>query len=93
MIARPGRVRHLARRSPRSPAAIAADNAAALLAILEGERSPRADVIALNAALALVVAERAASLAEGLATARERMRDGSALAVLETLRRPAALAA
>ena len=70
-----------------------ADNAAALLAILQGEQSPRADVIALNVALALVVAECAASLAEGLATARERMRDGSALAVLETLRRPAALAA
>jgi anthranilate phosphoribosyltransferase len=70
-----------------------ADNAAALLAILQGERSPRADVIALNVALALVVAEHAASLAEGLATARVRMHDGSALAVLETLRRPAALAA
>jgi anthranilate phosphoribosyltransferase len=70
-----------------------ADNAAALLAILQGERSPRADVIALNVALALVVAEHAASLAEGLAAARVRMRDGSALAVLETLRRPAALAA
>jgi anthranilate phosphoribosyltransferase len=70
-----------------------ADNAAALLAILQGEQSPRADVIALNVALALVVAERAASLAEGLATARARMRDGSALAILETLRRPATLAA
>jgi anthranilate phosphoribosyltransferase len=70
-----------------------ADNAAALLAILQGERSPRADVIALNVALALVVAEHATSIAEGLAAARLRMHDGSALAVLETLRRPAALAA
>ncbi len=70
-----------------------AENAAALLAILQGERSPRADVIALNVALALVVADRAASLAEGLAAARAHMHDGSALAVLESLQRPAALAA
>jgi anthranilate phosphoribosyltransferase len=64
------------------------ENAAALRAILEGERSPRADVIALNAALALVVAERAATVGEGLNVARASLRDGAALAVFESIRRP-----
>jgi anthranilate phosphoribosyltransferase len=65
-----------------------AENAAALRSILEGERSPRADVIALNAALALVVAERAANVGEGLALARATLHDGSALAVFEAIRQP-----
>jgi len=63
-------------------------NAAALRSILEGERTPRADVVALNAALVLVVAERAADLAEGLAMARASLRSGAALDVFERLRRP-----
>jgi anthranilate phosphoribosyltransferase len=63
-----------------------AENAAALRAILEGERSPRAEVVALNAALALVVAERAADVREGLALAREALANGAALAVFERLR-------
>jgi len=65
-----------------------ATNAAALRAILAGERSPRADVVALNAALGLVVAERASSLAEGLALARETLWNGAALAVFTSIRRP-----
>ncbi|MGP6159557.1 MAG: anthranilate phosphoribosyltransferase [Vulcanimicrobiaceae bacterium] len=63
-------------------------NAAALRAILEGERSPRADVVALNAALGLVVTELASSLAEGLALARKCLTGGAALAVFESVRRP-----
>lgn len=63
-------------------------NAAALQSLLEGERSPRADVIALNAGLALLVVERVESLREGLEAARMSMRKGAALAVLEALRRP-----
>ena len=63
-----------------------AENAAALLSILGGERSPRADVIALNAALVLVVAERAADLAEGLALARASLQNGAARAVFDRLR-------
>jgi anthranilate phosphoribosyltransferase len=66
-------------------------NAAALRALLEGERSPRADAVALNAALALLVAERVESLREGLEEARASMRQGAALAVLEALRRPTEL--
>jgi anthranilate phosphoribosyltransferase len=63
-------------------------NAQALRAILEGERSPRADVVALNAALALVVVERAGDLREGLAAARASLQSGAALAVFESLRGP-----
>jgi anthranilate phosphoribosyltransferase len=63
-------------------------NAAALRSILEGERTPRADVVALNAALVLVVAERAADLADGLALARASLAGGAALAVFDRLRRP-----
>ncbi len=64
-----------------------AENALALTRILGGERSARADVIALNAALVLVVAERVADLREGLESARESLRSGAAHAVFERLRR------
>lgn len=63
-------------------------NAAALLSILEGERSPRADVVALNAGLALQIAERAGSLCEGFELARTALRNGTARDVLERARRP-----
>jgi len=63
-------------------------NAAALRAILEGEQTPRADVVALNAALVLVVAERAEDLTEGLALARASLSSGAALSVFDRLRRP-----
>jgi anthranilate phosphoribosyltransferase len=66
----------------------AAQNGAALRDILSGERSPRADVIALNAALAFVVTERAATLLEGLGVARDSISSGAALAVFEAARRP-----
>ena len=68
----------------------ATHNAAALVAILRGERSPRADVIAINAALAFVVAERAAALDEGLQIARDVMASGAALEAFEAARRPSA---
>ncbi len=65
-----------------------AENARALHDILRGERSPRADVVALNAALALVVADLAESLDAGLERARESLHGGSALAVFESVRSP-----
>ncbi len=68
-----------------------AENAAALRAILAGEESPRADVVALNAALLLVVAERAEDLAEGLALARTSLRGGAAHEVFSRLQRPTEL--
>ena len=58
-------------------------NANTLLAILRGERSPRAGVVALNAALALLVAESVDSIEEGLARAHRVLADGSALGVLQ----------
>jgi anthranilate phosphoribosyltransferase len=64
----------------------AEDNAKALLAILQGENSPRAQVVALNAALALVVAEAAADIGEGLALAKRSLESGAALAALDGLR-------
>jgi anthranilate phosphoribosyltransferase len=61
-------------------------NAAALLAILGGERSPRADLVVLNAALALVVADAAADIIDGMERARAAIASGSARAALDALR-------
>jgi len=63
-----------------------ATNAAALLAILDGERSPRADVVALNAALALVVAGDAVDVEDGIVRARTSIARGRARAALDALR-------
>jgi anthranilate phosphoribosyltransferase len=64
----------------------AATNAAALLAILDGERSPRADLVLLNAALALVVASEAVDVHDGMARARTAVETGRARAALDALR-------
>ena len=61
-------------------------NAGILTAILAGERSPRADLVVLNAALALVVAGVAAGIAEGMERARAALAGGAAGAALEALR-------
>ena len=61
-------------------------NAELILAILRGERSPRADVVALNASLALVVAGAAGDVDEGMALARASISSGAAMAALEALR-------
>ncbi|HEX3467329.1 MAG TPA: anthranilate phosphoribosyltransferase [Candidatus Elarobacter sp.] len=64
----------------------AATNAAALLAILDGERSPRADLVMLNAALALVVASEAVDVDDGMVRARTAIETGRARAALDALR-------
>ncbi len=64
----------------------AAVNAAAVLAILGGERSPRADLVVLNAALALVVADAAADINDGMGRARAAIVSGAARAALDALR-------
>jgi anthranilate phosphoribosyltransferase len=64
----------------------AAENARILLAILDGERSPRADVVCVNAALALMVAGEAVDIADGLARARASIERGAARAALDALR-------
>ena len=64
----------------------AATNAQALLAILDGERSPRADLVLLNASLALVVAGEAVDIDDGMARARTAVQTGRARAALDALR-------
>ena len=64
----------------------AAFNAGVLTSILAGERSPRADLVALNAALALVVADVAASIEDGMERARASIAGGAARAALDALR-------
>ncbi len=62
-----------------------AENADIVRWILEGEMSPRRDVVLLNAGLALVAADRASDLAEGVAMARQSIDSGRAMSALETL--------
>lgn len=63
-----------------------AENAAILVAILEGEPGPRRDVVLLNAAAALVAAGMAADLEAGVALARRAIDSGAARQRLEALR-------
>jgi anthranilate phosphoribosyltransferase len=63
-----------------------AENAALVEAVLRGGDGVRRDVVLLNAAAALVVAGRAATLEAGIALAAEAIDDGRAAALLEGLR-------
>ena len=64
----------------------AAENAASLLAVLQGARNGYRDTILLNAAAALIVAGVVESLPQGVAKAAEALDGGAALHVLERLR-------
>ena len=64
----------------------AAENAGALLALLQGERGPYRDTVLLNAAAALIVADSVDGLREGAVRAARALDSGEALAVLEALR-------
>ncbi len=64
-----------------------ADNATAFRALLDGAAGAYRDAVLLNAAAALVVADRAATLKEGVAMARTAIDSGAARAKLEALRR------
>lgn len=61
----------------------AAENARLLREVLGGGAGPRADATALNAGAGLYVAGIAATLAGGVARAREILRSGEALVVLD----------
>lgn len=63
-----------------------AENAAALVALLEGAAGPYRDCVLLNAAAALIVAGRAGDVREGAALAARSLDTGAARAVLEKLR-------
>ncbi|MFA7433289.1 MAG: anthranilate phosphoribosyltransferase [Gemmobacter sp.] len=64
-----------------------AENAAALRALLDGAEGAYRDAVLLNAAAALVVAERAPGLREGVEVARESIASGRAKAKLAALAR------
>jgi anthranilate phosphoribosyltransferase len=63
----------------------AQENAAALLALLEGENGAYRDIVVLNAAAALMVAERAADIMAGATLATDLIDSGAAKAKLEQL--------
>ena len=63
----------------------AAANAEIIRGILEGERGPRRDFVCINAAAALVAAERAADFREGTQLAAKAIDSGCATAKLEAL--------
>ena len=75
---------------PRAPVSAilggnAAENAARLLTLLQGELGPYRDTVVLNAAAALVVADAAVTLAEGAARAADALRNNAALNKLRAL--------
>ncbi len=64
----------------------AAQNAAALLALLSGVHGAYRDIVLLNSAAALIVADRADTLRDGVAMAAAALDRGEAIGVLERLR-------
>ena len=60
-------------------------NGRAFRALLDGERGAYRDAVLLNAAAALVIADRAADLPEGAARAAEAIDDGTARSKVEAL--------
>jgi anthranilate phosphoribosyltransferase len=63
----------------------ATENAAIIRAILNGQKSPRRDVVILNAAAALVAAGRADHVGEAIPLAAQSIDSGAAAAKLEAL--------
>jgi anthranilate synthase/phosphoribosyltransferase len=64
----------------------AAENALICLRILAGERGPKRDVVLLNAAAAVLVADLAPDLGAAIEVARASIDSGAAMRVLEKLR-------
>ena len=64
-----------------------AENAQAFRALLDGAQGAYRDAVLLNAAAALVVAERSATLKDGVEMARSAIDSGAARAKVEALRR------
>ena len=63
----------------------AEENAATMRRLFQGEGGPIRDAVLLNSAAALVAADKAASLGEGLAMAAEAIDSGAALARVDAL--------
>jgi anthranilate phosphoribosyltransferase len=64
-----------------------AENATAFRALLDGAPGAYRDAVLLNAAAALIVADRAGTLTDGVALARSAIDSGAARAKVEALRR------
>ncbi|RKY32966.1 MAG: anthranilate phosphoribosyltransferase [Candidatus Omnitrophota bacterium] len=64
----------------------ALENARILIEIFKGEKSPYRDIVILNAAAAIYVADKAGSLEEGIKLAAESIDSGKALTKLEELK-------
>ncbi|WP_378954869.1 anthranilate phosphoribosyltransferase [Pelosinus sp. sgz500959] len=62
------------------------DNAEIIIEILKGQKGAKRDIVLMNAAAALLVADKAATLEEGLTIAAASIDSGAALAKLEGLR-------
>lgn len=62
-----------------------AHNAAALMALLEGAKGPYRDIVLLNAAAALIVADKVKELKDGVAMAEQAIDSGKAKETLERL--------
>ena len=65
---------------------VAADNAAMIAALLNGEPGARRDIVLLNAGAALLVAGAAATLGAGITLARESIDKGAARRALESMK-------
>jgi anthranilate phosphoribosyltransferase len=63
----------------------AAQNAAIVRAVLDGERGPRRDVVLLNAGVGLFIAGRVTSIADGLDIAAKAIDSGAARARLQQM--------
>jgi len=63
----------------------AAENAAILRAVLNGEQGAKRDIVLLNAAAGIVAGEKAETLEEGLELARQSIDSGAAMEKLEIL--------
>lgn len=61
------------------------ENAVALRAVLNGDEGPYRDIVALNAGAALMIADKANTIAEGVKLAQAALDDGRAMARLEAL--------
>ena len=61
-------------------------NAAMVEKVLNGGQGPATDIVVLNAAFAAVLTDRADNFSDGVDLAREKLANGSALAILEQLR-------
>jgi anthranilate phosphoribosyltransferase len=64
---------------------VATENARALLALFSGEKSAYRDIVLLNAAAALLIAERVETLRDGVTLAAETIDSGQARAALDKL--------